>query len=240
MSTALIFATVFFTGIGYLTGLSFKGLNPFKIVFGLILIAATANAFAGNTNHFLLAGFVLGFVYAYGNPFRWLFGWFDDVRMSLQLAQARRESDRQYRQHAKETENKNHQYAQQEMDNLRRQKETAEADLRRQKENAEAEIRQAFERLKREKEAFARQQQAEQKTSSFAAGLDPTKYKDACKILGVPEGRSLQEYKAAYRHLSTLFHPDKFARFDGALKTQAEETLKLINVAWETVQKTKK
>jgi hypothetical protein len=236
MSTALIFATVFFTGIGYLTGLSFKGLNPFKMVFGLILIAATANAFAGNTNHFLLAGFVLGFIYAYDNPFRWLFGLFDDARMSWQLAKARHDSDREYQRQELEAQSRANDTAhQQEMNDLRRQKENAEADLRRQQGDAE-ELKQAFERLKREKEA-AQNKQQQQGSSNFSTGLDPTKYADACKILGVPQGSSVQDCKAAYRHLSTLFHPDKFARSESVLKTNAAESLKMINVAWETIKK---
>lgn len=235
MSTTLIFVTAFFAGIGYLTGLSFKGLNPFKMIFGLILIAGTANAFAGNPNNILVAGFVLGFVYAFGNPFRWFFGLLDDARMSWQLAKARRESDREYQRQEREAQTRANDTAhQQEMNDLRRQKENAEADLRRQQREAE-ELKQAFERLKREKEATQNKQQG---SSNFGNGLDPTKYADACKILGVAQGCSLQECKAAYRHLSTLFHPDKFARSQSVLKAQAADNLKLINLAWETCQKT--
>lgn len=234
MSTTFIFVTAFFTGIGYLTGLSFKGLNPFKMIFGLILIAGTANAFAGNPNNILVAGFVLGFVYAFGNPFRWIFGLFDDARMSWQLAKARRESDRAYQRQEREAQARSNDTAhQQEMNDLRRQKENAEADLRRQQREAE-ELKQAFERLKREKET-AQNKQQQQGSSNFGADLDPKTYVGACKILGVSQGSSLQECKAAYRQLTALFHPDKFARSESVLKAQAAESLKLINVAWETI-----
>ncbi|WP_419555176.1 DnaJ domain-containing protein [Pseudoalteromonas luteoviolacea] len=56
-------------------------------------------------------------------------------------------------------------------------------------------------------------------------------------MLGVHAGNSLVEFKKAYRHLSNLFHPDKLDKFDGILKQQAKENAKLINIAWETIQK---
>ena len=52
------------------------------------------------------------------------------------------------------------------------------------------------------------------------------------ELLGVPPGASRQELKAAYRDLTKVWHPDRFAH-DPRLQQKAEEKLKEINEAYE-------
>jgi DnaJ domain len=52
------------------------------------------------------------------------------------------------------------------------------------------------------------------------------------EVLGVAEGASPQELKAAYRDLAKVWHPDRFAH-DPRLQQKAQEKLKEINEAYE-------
>ena len=52
------------------------------------------------------------------------------------------------------------------------------------------------------------------------------------ELLGVSPGASRQELKAAYRDLTKVWHPDRFAH-DPRLQQKAEEKLKEINAAYE-------
>ena len=44
-------------------------------------------------------------------------------------------------------------------------------------------------------------------------------------------------FKKAYRTLRALYHPDKINHLGGTRKQQAEEEMKLINLAWATIQR---
>ena len=53
-------------------------------------------------------------------------------------------------------------------------------------------------------------------------------------LLEIPPTASDGEVKAAHRDLARVWHPDRFAH-DSALRTKAEEKLKTINEAYETI-----
>lgn len=55
------------------------------------------------------------------------------------------------------------------------------------------------------------------------------------KVLGVSEGASQEEIRAAYREMVKKYHPDKYA--DNPLKELANEKLKEINEAYEMLTK---
>ena len=57
---------------------------------------------------------------------------------------------------------------------------------------------------------------------------------DCYALLEVSPQASDDEVKAAHRDLARVWHPDRFAH-DSALRTKAEEKLKAINEAYETV-----
>jgi curved DNA-binding protein CbpA len=57
---------------------------------------------------------------------------------------------------------------------------------------------------------------------------------DAYRLLDLPPGASDEEVKRAWRDLTKVWHPDRFAH-DDALRRKAQEKLKEINQAYETI-----
>ncbi|MFZ2493595.1 MAG: J domain-containing protein, partial [Thermoanaerobaculia bacterium] len=60
------------------------------------------------------------------------------------------------------------------------------------------------------------------------------KLDDCYRTLEVPPGASFEEVRRAHRDLAKVWHPDRFGH-DAALRARAEEKLKAINEAWETI-----
>lgn len=223
--TAILFLSIFIGVMGFFCGRCFKGLNPFFMIFGLIIFSSVGLVLMEDQKEAYFIPFALGFVFYYGNPFLWLKDGIADAKMSFQLAKAKSANQAQFESDYQNAE-----------DHIRSQAEN----LNKQKAQAEAEIKKAAEELRRQQEAFKRQKanaNNNQNESPSDKGLDPTNFSDACQILGVHAGSSLAEFKKAYRHLSSMFHPDKFAHFEGVLKSQAVENSKLINAAWVTIKR---
>ena len=58
---------------------------------------------------------------------------------------------------------------------------------------------------------------------------------DECyRLLDLQPGASAEELKRAHRDLTKVWHPDRFGN-DAALRRKAEEKLKAINEAYETI-----
>ena len=57
---------------------------------------------------------------------------------------------------------------------------------------------------------------------------------DCYRTLELPFGAPEEEVKRAYRDLTKVWHPDRFAH-DPSLRAKAEEKLKKINEAYETI-----
>ncbi|HEU4522236.1 MAG TPA: J domain-containing protein [Thermoanaerobaculia bacterium] len=58
---------------------------------------------------------------------------------------------------------------------------------------------------------------------------------EAYRALDLSPAASEEEVKAAHRDLTKVWHPDRFAN-DAAMRQKAEEKLKLINEAFETIR----
>lgn len=223
--TAVIVFSAISLGLGYLCGKCFKGLNPFLIVIGGLVFGIPSAQFLIESNSiWLTAAFIVGYLYNYGNPFRKMYEIVDEARIGWMY---RRKSARS------QADNWN---------DFSRQKENFEDEMNRQKKAAEEDLRRQAEELHREKERFRHEQEKANNSKSsskddfFDVNLNPKNFVDACKILGVDQNASKQEFKEAYRHLSNRFHPDKFGKFDSALKSKSAECFKMINAAWVTVK----
>ena len=62
-----------------------------------------------------------------------------------------------------------------------------------------------------------------------------TTMRDPYEVLGVPQGASEEEIKAAYRELVKKYHPDKYQ--NNPLADLAEEKLREVNEAYEYLEK---
>ncbi|MGI1671636.1 MAG: DnaJ domain-containing protein [Neptuniibacter sp.] len=240
--TQLLFISAMFLAFGMILGKSFKKFNPFFMLLGLIVCAPMIQLLFEFDSWFYTGAFAFGVLSNFGNPFRWVQGSLDDLAMTIQLKKARKRAEENYQEFDEELRNRTE-------------------DLQQQRSEAEEQIRRAAEDLKRREQAFKRQQeqfyreqsrsqgssntssnqsssksQHESKSSTF----DPTKFADACEILGVNPDASFADCKKAYRRLMSVYHPDKINQLTGSRKAQAEEEAKQINVAWETVSKRKK
>jgi len=229
MSTAYLFSIVIYIGLAYLIGILFKGFNPIKMIAGLAFFVVTIPPLLNDKDPLFIAAFLLGFCYAFGNPIKWLFTLLQEISLSLQLAKAKKIAQEQ--EYIHQIREDLHRQA----DELQRQKNEAQSEILKQQQKAQEQLQREKEQLQKEREKF--QREIEKQKGFQQRSLNPKNLNDAYKILGVPQGASLDECKKAYRHICSLFHPDKFARFEGILKQQAEESLKLVNAAWDTIEK---
>lgn len=63
------------------------------------------------------------------------------------------------------------------------------------------------------------------------------KMRSAYEILGVPIGASAEQIVAAYRQMAKMYHPDRLANLAPEFTELAEERMKEINVAYETLKR---
>jgi DnaJ like chaperone protein len=59
---------------------------------------------------------------------------------------------------------------------------------------------------------------------------------DPYAILGVPEGASQEDIRAAYRQLAAQYHPDKLAHLGKEFQVLAEQKFKAIQSAYDTLR----
>ena len=76
----------------------------------------------------------------------------------------------------------------------------------------------------------------EEQNNSQESNVDTDYIKDACTMLGVESNASDEEIKKAYRALAIKYHPDNAASLGDEAIRQATESMKQINMAWETVK----
>ncbi len=60
---------------------------------------------------------------------------------------------------------------------------------------------------------------------------------EAFEVLGTRPGLSLSEYKSIWRKEVMKYHPDKINALGERLRKQAEEEMKMINRAWEIIER---
>ena len=184
--TEIIFISVFFLGLGYFTSKFFKGMNPFKVLIGVMVILLPVGVGLMEANNNWYTGlFILGFILNYGNPFRGLFNAFEDYKL--------------HRMYQK---------------SLNNQKSNIESDLEEQVNRASSHYSQKEEELRREQERFAREKAEFHRNKSSKARADVKKtvqasIDEAMEILGLEPGFNQRDLKKAYKRESMKYHPDR-------------------------------
>jgi curved DNA-binding protein CbpA len=65
-----------------------------------------------------------------------------------------------------------------------------------------------------------------------------TRLEECYRLLEVSPGATDEEVRRAHHDLTKVWHPDRFGH-DAALRRKAEEKLKAINAAWETIRESR-
>lgn len=212
--TEIIFSSVFFVCVGFVIGKLFKGLNPFKLLFGVSFGFAVVVGLVEANNNWYTGLFILGFILNYGNPFQKVSESFEDFRLH-----------RMYKK------------------SLQQQKSTIEANIEDQVNKASKEyaqkqeaLKREKERLRREKEEFERQKSSYKRTNSQQRNTTYMSKEEALKILGLSEGFSARELSKAYKRESVKFHPDKGFNQPKHIKDLMEKEFKNVNRAYEILK----
>ena len=253
--TAIIFYSGFIGVYGFIIGKSFKKLNPFLMLLGMFFTLPVIMQVEQNNQPLLYIPFGIGFFANFGNPFRRVLDFFAGIKMDIERyfankrykkEQKRREKERakqqakrekQAKQQAKQNKrNSANQNYQSQQNNFSEQQRQAQAERERLKREAE-ELRRQREQFQREQAQSRQNQTSQNNHSSNNDDLNPDNYADACEILGCDKNADFATLKKSYRYLRSMYHPDKVSQFSGRRKKQAEAEMKLINLAWDRVQK---
>ena len=238
MYTEAILVCILMFFFGVIFGWFFKGLNPFKIILGIVLFSPVMIELEQTRNILYASLFGIGFasqLKIIRLPFDGLGGFW----LKYLLFRARRKAHRLQKDQYREAQ-----------DDLLSQKEAIEADLKQQREEAEEDIRRQADSLKARAEAI-REQEARARTQGSGGGrqeqgrgegnskpqLDPSNFAEACQILGISTDPTYEEAKRAYREQVKRYHPDRTGHLGEEFKELAEKKVKLINEAWVVIKK---
>lgn len=180
--TEIIFTTVFLICVGYVIGKLFKGLNPFKLLFGFSFGFAVSVGLLEANNNLYTGLFILGVFLNFGNPFSRFFSVFEDFKI--------------HRMYQK---------------SLQSQKASIENELNEKVDTTSRYYQQKEEEL-RKKEEELRRKQAEFKRNNAQSNAKKSvneSIAEAMKILGLKTGFTAHELKKAYKRESMKYHPDR-------------------------------
>ena len=246
--TESLFGVIFMFAIGLIVGACFKRLNPFFMLFGLILGGAAMVGLM-NMGHqiiftFAFCGGVLFKLLSKSNNTEGensesIFSRipFDNILLYYRLRSARSrrereniEDEHEYRDYRRRTQEQQRKAE----ESVYGQKAKVEEDIRKAK--AEADRREA--EFAEAKKQFDDEQRAAQEKAE-AETLNPNNLADAYIILNVVPGSSLEECRKMHRVLIARYHPDALARnnITGYRLEEAEKESKQINVAFDTIKK---
>lgn len=246
MFTQEIFLSFFIFVIGSVFAKTLKKLNPFIMLFGLIVFAPVILSILGWEKWYYTASLVAGVLFVFGNPFKFVGYIWTELTMGFQLQKAERQARREQEQGFEHAEDEIHRQEREAEERLNQQKADIEDELHRQRAEAEEEIRRQAEELRR-REEYLKQEQVkayrervkEQKKAKKTV-LDPTRLSDACEILGLAQGLSIGEYTKAWKGLVQQYHPDKTAHLGVELRKLAHEKTQMFNRALETIKRSSK
>ena len=227
--TEILFASFFLVVGGYIVGKLFIGFNPFLMIIGFIALFSFSTGLIEVDNTFYTACFIFGAALHFIRPISYV----HNLLQSLNLKRFAPAYSPNLAQQKKKYEEELYKQKQQVEEELRRQKREAEEDIERQRKEAEDKIKREAENLRREKEKHKQSHQSKDENRH----LNPLVFSDACEILGMAQGKTLKEYRAAYKKLVSQYHADKLTGLSEDLIKQEEEKAKTLNIAIDTIKK---
>ena len=242
---------------GYLIGKLFIKLNPLLMLLGgFFLLFMSPVVLQLENRDFITTCLVIGGILNFNRPLTYVRNVISNSFATLRLRKLSAGYVSNLEEQKQEFERDLYEQKRQVEDELKRQKSEAEQDIQRQRHEAEEVIKREAENLKAERERYSQEQQnnqrrqqkqnqqqsnSQQSSNSQSSDnnryLNPLIFEDACKILGLNQGKTLKEYKAAYLKLMKLYHSDKLSGLPDELRKQEEEKAKTLNVAWGTIKK---
>ncbi|MEQ3530178.1 hypothetical protein [Pseudoalteromonas sp. XMcav11-Q] len=247
--TSLLFGAAAYMLTGYLIGKLFVRFNPALMLIGLFpLYGMWIGISELDNKYFATVFFVIGMILNFNRPLTYARSRISDVVGTIRLRKLSNDYASNIEAQKQQAERDLYEQKRQVEEELKRQKKEAEQDLQRQRREAEEAIKREAENLRKERERYEREQSnnqnqanSNQSSSSQSSNnerhLNPLVFVDACEILGLGQGKTLKEYKAAYLKLMKLYHSDKLAGLSDELRKQEEEKAKALNLAWGTVKK---
>lgn len=247
--TSLLFGAAGFILLGYLIGKLYVRLNPVLMLIGLFpLVGVWIIVSELENRNFATVFFVIGIILNFNRPLTFIRMRLSDVIGTVRLRKLSSAYTSNIEEQKRQAQRELYEQKRQVEEELRNQKYQAEQDIQRQRREAEEAIKREAENLRKERERYSREQSNNQnqansnqssssQSSSNNRHLNPLVFADACEILGLGQGESLKQYKAAYLKLMKLYHSDRLAGLNEKLKKQEEEKAKALNMAWGTVKK---
>jgi DnaJ-domain-containing protein 1 len=245
-------AVIIYSGLigiyGFIIGKSFKGLNPFLMLLGMVFSLPVIGAVEQHQQPLLYIPFAIGFITNFASPLRSVMDFFLGIKMDIERSRANKRYNKEQKQRQKEYDKQQAKYekerAKQQSTQSHQRQTNSYSEQQKQTQAEQERLRRQAEELRRQREQFQREQtQAKnnqtnqnKQTSSNNDDLNPNNFKDACEILGCKDTDDKATIKKAYQRLSSMFHPDKVEKLGGRRKVQALAEMKLINQAWVRVQ----
>lgn len=250
--TGTIFLCAFLFAIGRGFAWFFRKLNPFFMIIGFMLFGIPLADVFQNGEWYMVGAVLLGMITFYFNPLSLVDGLRDIFSRPWSVkADSQREQTRDYYRED-QTDNSSAHYEEAIKESANRARDKAQAeydehvadrerDLKEKVRQAQEDIKRREEELRRQQEAFHKQKSSAESKSQSASeknGLDPTKLADAYRILGITPETPKAEAKKAIRRLRSIYSPDKVNNLGEERRLQAEEEMKVINIAWDRVKNT--
>jgi hypothetical protein len=210
--TEILFSSVFLICVGYVIGKLFKGLNPFKLLFGLSFGFAICVGLIEADNNLYTGLFVFGALLNFANPLGGLFNAFEDYKLHKMYEKS-----------------------------LQSQKSSIENDLHEQVNNASNHYSQKEENLRREQEKLAREKADFERNKSNNVQKEVKKsvnesIAEAMEILGLKTGFTAHELKKAYKRESMKYHPDRGGKNPEHIKKLMELKFKEVTSAYNFLE----
>ena len=160
-------AVIIYSGLigvyGFIIGKSFKGLNPFLMLLGMMFAIPVIGAVEQNQQPLLYIPFAIGFITNFTSPLRRVMDFFSGIKMDMERSRANKKYQKEQKKRQKEYDKQQAQYEkerakQQSSQNHQRQTNNNYSEQQRHTQAEQERLRRQAEELRRQREQFQREQ----------------------------------------------------------------------------------